>query len=142
MCARAALALALLALSAGCGSASAASPASVVRAWSKAINRGDNERAARLFAPGAVVIQDGELRLATHADALAWNSALPCAGHISSLTLSGDEVTANFVLGNRPGARCDGPGQRASAVFRIRHGKIVLWHQVPPAGGTTTNQVV
>ena len=121
----------VLALLAGCGGADH-SPASVVRAWSKALNGGDNQAAADLFAPGAQVIQGPVvIRLRTHADAVVWNAGLPCSGKIVALSTSGAVVTATFLLGDRPTSACDGPGHRATAVFRIRGGKIVLWHQVP-----------
>ncbi len=134
------LAALLAALLAGCGGGGTPSPASVVRAWSKAIDAGDNERAAALFAPGAVIVQNQQYVLRTHADAVAWNASLPCSGKIVHMSVDGENVTATFVLGDRPGSRCDGPGQEASAVFQVHHGKIVLWHQVPnpgngPSGG-------
>jgi limonene-1,2-epoxide hydrolase len=115
---------------ASCGS-SARTPESVVRAWSDALNAGDNDRAADLFAVDAQVVQ-GELsrRLHTHADAVAFNRALPCSGEIVDLDVRGDQVEATFVLGDRRFSLCDGPGERAAAIFRIRGGKIVLWHQV------------
>jgi limonene-1,2-epoxide hydrolase len=127
--ARLALLVAAALLLAGCGSSSP-SPESVVRAWSQALNTDDNERAADLFAPGAEVVQPGQvLKLRTHAEAVAWNSALPCAGQIVSIKTAGHTATATFELGNRPNSRCDGPGQRATAIFRVVKGKIVLWHQ-------------
>ena len=42
-------------------------------------------------------------------------------------------MTATFLLGDRTTGPCDGPGGRATAIFRISDGKIVLWHQVPTA---------
>jgi hypothetical protein len=124
----------LVALLAGCGGGGKASPESVVRAWSKALNAGDNQGAADLFAPGAQVIQGPVvIRLRTHADAVVWNAGLPCSGRIVALSTRGATVTATFLLGDRPRSACDGPGHRATAVFRIRGGKIVLWHQVPNA---------
>jgi limonene-1,2-epoxide hydrolase len=121
----------ILALLAGCGGGKA-SPASVVRAWSKALDHGDNQAAADLFAPDAEVIQGRVvIRLRTHADAVAWNAGLPCSGKIVGLSTRGVTVTATFLLGDRPTSACDGPGRRATAIFRIRGGKIVLWHQVP-----------
>ena len=127
--------LILIALAlAGCGS-KPQSPASVVRAWSEALNADDNERAADLFATDAQVVQ-GDLirRLHTHSDAVAFNRGLPCSGRIVDLEVHGNEAEATFVLGDRRFSRCDGPGERAAAIFRIRDGKIVLWHQVgaPP----------
>jgi limonene-1,2-epoxide hydrolase len=119
---------------AGCGSHSA-SPRSVVRAWSDALNADENGRAADLFAKDAQVVQ-GDLvrRLHSHADAVAFNRSLPCSGRIVALTVRGNEVQATFVLGDRGFSRCDGPGERAAAIFKVRDGKIVLWHQVRVPG--------
>ncbi|MDQ2909637.1 MAG: nuclear transport factor 2 family protein [Actinomycetota bacterium] len=117
-----------------CGS-SQPSAESVVRAWSQALNSDDNERAADLFAPGAEVVQPGHvLRLRNHTDAVLWNAALPCAGRIVSIKVAGQTATATFELGDRRSKRCDGPGQRATAIFRVVKGKIVLWHQTAPDG--------
>jgi len=122
----------LLLILAGCGSQSA-SPEGVVRAWSKALNADDNESAAALFARDAQVVQgDLSRRLHTHADAVAFNRGLPCSGRIVDVEVDGDEVKATFVLGDRRFSRCDGPGERAAAIFRVDDGKIALWHQVPP----------
>ena len=130
------LAICLLAAALGAvGCGGRRSPEEVVRAWSEALNAGDNDSAADLFANGARVVQGAAVRtLATHADAVAWNSSLPCSGQIVALERSGDAVTATFVLGNRPTSACDGPGERAAAVLTIREGRIVLWHQVPAEG--------
>lgn len=101
-----------------------------MRAWSAALDRNDNERAARLFANGAQIVQNGEQTLSTHADAVRWNAGLPCGGRISRLEVHGtDEVLAIFELQERPQHRCDGAGSRAAALFRVEHGLIVLWHQ-------------
>jgi limonene-1,2-epoxide hydrolase len=131
-----AVGLAAVALLAGCGSG-APSPESVVRAWSQALNENDNDRAADLFARDAQVVQAGrELTLKTHADAVAWNAALPCSGKIISIDSHGNTATATFLLGNRRHSSCDGPGERASAIFKVVKGKIVLWHQTPATGPT------
>jgi len=129
-------AVACLAL-AGCGAGSP-SAESVVRAWSQALNQDDNQTAAKMFAPGAKVVQAGTvLTLHTHGDAVAWNAALPCSGRILSIHSKGDTAIATFLLGDRPHSQCDGPGQRATAIFRVVKGRIVLWHQTgsaaPPA---------
>ena len=131
------LALLVAVVLAGCGS-TPPSPESVVRAWSQELNTGDNDDAAKLFARGAEIVQAGTtLRLDTQAQAVAWNAALPCSGRIVSITTSGDTTRATFVLGDRPEHKCDGPGQKATAIVRVRKGKIVLWHQTqaatPPA---------
>ena len=114
---------------AGCGS-TPPSAESVVRAWSQQLNVGDNQGAAKLFAPGAEIVQAGTtLRLNTQAEAIAWNAALPCSGRIVSIKSSGDTTRATFILGNRQKSKCDGPGQRATTIVRVKNGKIVLWHQ-------------
>ena len=123
--------LTLIGASCGGGTASAES---VVRAWSSALNAGDNESAADLFATNAEIVQGGaEHRFSNRADAVEWNAALPCSGRIVRIETRGDDVTATFVLGDRRTSRCDGPGVKARAVIRVRAGKIVLWHQVPIA---------
>jgi limonene-1,2-epoxide hydrolase len=130
---RLALVLGFAAVLTACGS-NAPSPESVVRAWSQELNAGDNDAAAKLFAPGAEIVQGGTtLTLATHAQAVAWNAALPCSGEIVSIKTEGHLARATFRLGNRATTRCDGPGERATAIFRVVKGKIVLWHQT----GTT-----
>jgi limonene-1,2-epoxide hydrolase len=133
------------ALLAGCGSHTA-SPTDVVRAWSAALDRNDNEGAARLFDDGSTIVQNGELTLATHADAVRWNAELPCGGTIVAIEKrGGNDVLAVFRLRERPGHRCDAPGTKAAALFRVRDGKIELWHQTdvpPPSGGDTSGLTV
>ncbi len=132
------LGVVLVAILAGCGGSSP-SAESVVRAWSQALNSDDNETAANLFALGAQVVQGNTvLRLKTHGQALAWNSQLPCSGRIVSIESKGKTATATFVLGDRTHSRCDGPGQKATAIFRVVKGKIVLWHQT----GTSLTPVI
>ena len=131
------LAAVLLAAVDGCGG-SPPSTESVVRAWSQALNTDDNERAADLFADGAEIVQGNTVTtLRTHRQAVAWNSSLPCSGRIVSITTKGENATATFLLGDRQHSRCDGPGERATAIFKVVKGKIVLWHQTenaaPPA---------
>jgi limonene-1,2-epoxide hydrolase len=112
------------------------SPAQVVRAWSKALNANDNVAAAALFAPNAHVVQGPlNVRLSTRTLAVEFNAALPCAGKIVDLRVSGERVTATFLLGERPRHHCDAPGTKAAALFEIRNGKIVLWKQIPVPGG-------
>jgi limonene-1,2-epoxide hydrolase len=127
---------AALALAAAGTAQAAATPAQVVRAWSKALNANRNAAAAALFAPNARVVQPGvDVRLNSRALARAFNNSLPCAGQILSITVKGERATATFRLGQRPKHRCDGPGQKAAAVFVVHEGKIVLWEQVPVPKG-------
>ena len=130
----------MLAPLAGCGAAPP-STESVIRAWSEALNSGDNDTAAKLFAPGATVVEAGMvLRLRNHRQAVIWNAAQPCSSRIVSITTRGEFARATFVLGNRKASHCTGPGERTTAIFRVRDGKIVLWHrtpsEAPPTGPT------
>jgi hypothetical protein len=126
-----ALTLAAAVVSAAACGGHAASPESIARAWSHAVNAGDNEAAGKLFAPDAEVVQQQTVRLLhTRADAVAWNAALPCSGRILSVSTRGPAATVTFRLFDRPTSRCDGPGATVRALFLVRHGKIVLWHQL------------
>jgi hypothetical protein len=130
------LALVTLLAAAAVGSAVAAAPRTpgqVARAWSAALDAGDDRAAAALFAANAVAVQGPYLyRLRTAKLATLWNSRLPCAGRILRVSVRGRVATVTFVLGHRPGHVCDGPGQLAAAKFTVVNGKIVRWEQVPP----------
>jgi hypothetical protein len=106
----------------------------IVRAWSTALNADDNEAAADLFAPGAIVIQAGvSLRLDTRQAAIRWNEGLPCSGTIVDLEIREGVVIAVFSLGDRKTSSCDAaPGTLAAAAFLIEDGRIAVWEQVPP----------
>ena len=120
----------------GDGGGGAATPEEVVRAWSEALNSGDNEAAADLFAANATVMQPGYIeRFRSRDDAIAFNRSLPCAGEIVELKVEDNQVLATFLLGDRPASPCDGPGQQAMAIFVVEDGKIVVWQQVPTPGG-------
>ncbi len=96
------------------------------------LNLNHNAAAAALFAPNARVVQPGvDAVLTSRALATAFNAALPCAGRIVAIKVTGNRAVATFVLGHRPQHRCDGPGLKAAALFVVRNGKIVLWQQVP-----------
>ena len=122
--------LAAAALLTACGSRADPSPEAVARAWSAALNRSDDGAAAKLFAPRAAVVQNGELVLRTRSDAVRWNASLPCGGRVTRvLEQHEDQVLVVFRLKERPGHRCDAPGLDAAAIFRVEHGKIVFWQQ-------------
>jgi limonene-1,2-epoxide hydrolase len=127
------LALLLLAFAlTACGSHKAQTPEQVARAWSAAMNRDDNAAAGALFAKDAQVIQGDVTLLHTKFEATHWNSLLPCGGEIVGVSKQAkDEVLVVFRLQERKFHVCDGPGDKAAAVFRVEHGKITLWHQVP-----------
>lgn len=138
---RRAVLLALVVALAGCNGEderapqSTRTPEQVVRAWSRALNTGDNQAAAALFALGAR-IEQGELVIVVdeRADALAWNRSLPCSGKIVTLVAEGDTATATFLLFDRRTSACDAPGARVEASFEVRNGKIVLFRQLGGQG--------
>ena len=124
--------IAVLAL-AGCGGHRTGSAEDVARSWSAALDRSDDTAAGKLFAADAEIVQNGALVLHDQGDAVAWNAALPCGGTITRVVSHGaNEVLVVFRLKERPGHRCDAPGAAAAAIFRVKNGKIVLWHQTPP----------
>lgn len=108
----------------------------VVRAWSEALNSGDDESAAELFAAEALVIQgDLAIALRTFEEALRFNDGLPCSGTIIRLSTESPVVIAVFELGDRPDSTCNAePGTLAAAQFLIEDGKIVIWRQIPVPG--------
>jgi SnoaL-like domain len=117
------------------GAAGVGSPAEtkrIVRTWSERLNAYDNAGIARLFATPAVFVQGGSiLRLETRADIALWHRLLPCAGRIVSIAVKGEYATVVFVLADGKRRRCDAPGEKAAAIFRVRDGKIVSWVQIP-----------
>jgi hypothetical protein len=118
-------------LLAGCGRG-AIPPEAVVRAWSDAVNTGENDRAASQLGRGAIVIQGADERvLHTQADAVAWNQALPCASLVMKIQTHKDIVTATFRLGDR-GVKgsCAAAGGTATIEFEVRHNLIVFLRQL------------
>ena len=133
---RQALALGAVLVVAAAGSGAVAAtptPSQVVRAWSKALNANDNEAAANLFAHDARIVEGSvSVPLVSHELAVEFNNSLPCAGKVVALDVAKNgSVTATFVLGHRPKHTCDGPGEKAAALFVVKNGKIVRWMRVP-----------
>jgi SnoaL-like domain len=117
---------------AGCGGSSRRTPAQVVRAWSAAVNRGDDEAAAALFGSTVVFVAgDSRFVLRTEAQALAFHRAIGWCGPIVRLVQAGDEIVAQFSLASRPSGHCERGGrERGSVAFRVRDGKIVRFDQI------------
>jgi hypothetical protein len=117
---------------AGCGGSSQRTPAQVVRDWSAAVNRGDDEAAAALFGSKVVFVAgDSRFVLRTRAQALAFHRAIGWCGPIVRLVRAGDEIVAQFSLASRPSGHCERGGrERGSVAFRVRDGKIVRFDQI------------
>jgi SnoaL-like domain len=114
---------------AGCGGSGHRTPEQVVRAWSAALNRGDEEAAAALFGPKAVFVAgDYQTVLRTRAQVLAFYREMVWCGPIVRLVAKGNEVEAQFSLASRSKGHCERGGrERGSVYFRIRNGKIVFF---------------
>ena len=128
-----ALALCVAAL-AGCGGSSGAKSnpdERIIRGWSRAVNAGQFDRAADYFAPGAVVIQSEIYELDTHAQAVAWNSGLPCRADVTFVRAEeGGTTLAGFHLRTGRTGECR-QGGNARVRFTIKSRKIRVWHQLP-----------
>lgn len=118
-------------LLAGCGRGTIP-PEAVVRAWSDAVNTGENERAADLLGRGAIVIQGArEQVLSTQADAVAWNHGLTCTSEVVRIQTHRDIVTTTFRLGDRGDeGSCATAGGTATVEFEVRHDRIVFLRQL------------
>ena len=109
------------------------SPELVVLDWNDALRHELNDEAAKLFAPGAVVVSStGEASvLRTAGQAEVFNASFPCQGRIVAMSRDGDRVTATFVLGNRSTFVCAAQYTGDTATFTVRSGLIVRMEIVP-----------
>jgi hypothetical protein len=108
--------------------ASLVSPgAAVVRDWIRSLNAGEYDRAARYFAPNAVIQQHSRTVLHTHQDAVDFLRGLPCAASLTGLVDEGRTELATFSLAG-PSGSC---GESARVRFTIEHGRFTKWRQLP-----------
>ena len=133
------------ALAGGCGNGAAgfepaATPAAaddtdadrrVIAAWADALRRSDVDRAAGYFALPVVVQQSEAVRLRTRAQVRQFNASLPCGARLESVAREGGYVVGTFRLTERPGRRCDAPGEDAKVAFRFEDGRFTEWRQLP-----------
>ena len=101
--------------------------AAAIRAWSRALNDGDFDRAASYFAPNAIVEQTEEVRLADREAAVAFNRSLPCKADVTDVEDEGDTIVAAFRLRGGAGGPCEGS---ARVRFTFRNGKFSEWRQL------------
>jgi hypothetical protein len=111
----------------------------VIRAWSRALARGDVAAASAYFAtPSQVQVapQEPVVTVRSLADARAVNLALPCGAELLDSRPVDRYVDALFRLGRRPGADCGaGVGGTARVAFVIRGGKIAVWRRIADEPG-------
>ncbi|MGI8559737.1 MAG: hypothetical protein ACR2ND_15780 [Solirubrobacteraceae bacterium] len=112
-----------------------------IRSWSEALTRSDLLAASALFAIPSLAQIDpaGPVgRITRAADARALDESLPCGAKLLDARPRGRYVDALFLLTQRPGVRCDGPGGTARVAFRIAAGKIAEWRRLPDEAGDSS----
>ena len=92
----------------------------LIRHWLAALERDDYARAARSFAPGALVDQGVPYRLTSPAAARRFNAALPCRADLVRLKDEGRRSLASFRIRRGPGGPCHGI-VRVRLRFRDEH---------------------
>jgi excisionase family DNA binding protein len=107
----------------------------VLVAWSAAVAAGQHKRAARYFAPGAVVEQNLELLLTSPEAAVAYNRGFPCRARLQELRDLGSSTVAAFGLRPGPRGTC-ARGGRTRVWTVIRGGKFEEWHQLDQLPGS------
>jgi hypothetical protein len=106
-----------------------------VRLWTGALYDGQYDRAARFFAPGAIVQQYGTRVLRDHAAAVAFNRSLVCRASVRDIEHEAHgALRVTFNLGPGPRGGCTGGGT-VRVRFFIRRGLIETWHQLPEPPG-------
>ena len=110
----------------------------VIEAWSKALDAGDNEGAASLFALPSITQNGTAAAIRTTDDAERFNASLPCGAVLTEAVPHEGFTIATFKLTERPGlGRCgSGVGHEARTAFRIEDGKITEWRRVFSTGDT------
>ena len=105
----------------------------VIAAWADALRRSDVDRAAGYFALPVVVQQANAIRLRTRTQVRQFNAGLPCGARLESVAREGGYVVGTFRLTERPGRRCDAPGEDAKVAFRFKAGRFTEWRQLREA---------
>ena len=103
----------------------------VIHSWTEAMYRGQFDKAARYFAPDAIVQQVETIVLRTHEDAVAFGRSLPCRAKVTSIKPEPHGVLlASFELFPGIGGTCPDGGS-ARVRFFIRKGLIESFRQLP-----------
>ena len=121
----------------GGGGGGVAQAERVITGWSDALRRSDVEKATGFFTVPLVVSQGQTARLTTRSQVRIFNTGLPCGSKVTGVEREEDYFVASFVLTERPGQRCDGPGNSARVAFKLSGGKIREWRQLIEAAPET-----
>src|SRR5262245_66100436 len=106
----------------------------VIRGWSDQLRHGHVDAASRYFTVPSVVSNTGidAATLSTRADVEEFNSTFPCGAKLMKVRRSVNHfVIGTFKLTERPGKKCDGPGQLAEVAFLIHRHHIQQWVRAP-----------
>jgi hypothetical protein len=104
----------------------------LVARWADTLRRSDVEGATRLFGVPLIVEQGGEAqRLRSVAEVRRFNASLPCGARLTEATRHGGYLIAAFRLAERPGKRCDAPGETATVALIVKGGRIREWRHIP-----------
>jgi hypothetical protein len=104
----------------------------VIAGWADTLRRSDVEGATRYFGVPLIIEQGGNaIRLRSLEEVRTFNASLPCGARLTGISRAGGYVIGTFRLGERPGKRCDGPGNLARVAIVVRGGKIREWRQIP-----------
>lgn len=102
----------------------------VITGWSDALRGSDVEKATRFFTVPLVVSQGAPTRLTSRARVRLFNASLPCGSKVTGVERREGYFVATFVLTERPGQRCDGPGNQARVAFKLSGRRIREWRQL------------
>lgn len=102
----------------------------LITGWSDALRGSDVEKATDFFTVPLVVSQGRSARLTTRARVRLFNAGLPCGSKVTAVERQEGYFVASFVLTERPGQRCDGPGNPAQVAFKLSGDWIREWRQL------------
>jgi hypothetical protein len=106
----------------------------VIRGWADQLRHGHVAAASRYFSIPSVVSTTGiDINtLSTRADVQGFNGSFPCGAKLVKVRRSVNHfVIATFTLTERPGKKCDGPGNQAEVAFLIHRRHIEQWVRAP-----------
>jgi hypothetical protein len=109
----------------------------VIKAWLRALRKGDVTRAARYFAlPSKFQNSTAVLTIDSDLERVAINGSLPCGAIATAMGSAGVYTIVTFRLTKRPGGDCGkGVGGTARSAIRVERGKITEWYRLPSEPG-------
>jgi hypothetical protein len=108
-----------------------------IRAWARALGRGDVTRAVSYWAvPAKIQNATPVLTLSSRNDLRLFNGSLACGAVLTDARAAARGYTiATFRLTERPGGNCgSGTGHSAQTAILVQGAKIAGWYRLPDAG--------